>query len=197
MGRTSGEGGEAAVATVGRRGMRRLLSWSGWIVAGLLVIVVGVQAGMEATPSDDGRVAQLEEDLRNAEDLAEDQAQQITQLQSQIEDLRAADETEPDEPASEPSPEQSPEPATDVVQTFRGSGIESTRPFSIGDEWEVRWRAEGVVFQIYLYTRGGELVNIIANQECPCRGSSFQAQGGSYYLETNGDGSWTIEVADI
>lgn len=176
--------------------MRKLLTWSGWIVAGFLIIVVGVQAGMEGTASEEDRVAQLEQDLREARGFAEDQAQQIAQLQSQIDDLRTAEEETGSQPSPEPSPEP-PEPEGGVVRTFRGSGIESTRPFSIGDKWEVRWRAGGGVFQIYLYTRGGELVNIIANQICPCRGKSFQAQGGSYYLETNGDGAWTIEVADL
>jgi hypothetical protein len=185
--------------------MRGSASPAVFLLAALLL------AGCASTGNPDPDVARLKaeleearaelqearQQLQNAEAVSENREDIIQELEDRVDELESGSGGGGGGGPTEEPTEEPPEPESGVVRTFRGSGIQSLRPFTVGDDWEVRWRADGLVFQIYLNTRGGDLVNIIANQQCPCRGKSFQANGGSYYLETNGDGSWTIEIVDI
>ena len=81
-----------------------------------------------------------------------------------------------------------------VVQTFSGSGGLNTRPFTVKDGWEIQWDAKGDIFQLYLYTSGGDMEGVPANQQGSGKGASYQAKGGNYYLQVNALESWTIKI---
>ena len=83
-----------------------------------------------------------------------------------------------------------------VVATFTGNGAKNTRPFQVSSGWDIRWNAQGDIFQLYLYSASGNLIGVSANQSGPGTGSSYQAKGGKYYLQVNALGDWTIEIVD-
>ena len=91
-----------------------------------------------------------------------------------------------------------PAPAQDtIIQTFTGSGIQNTRPFTVQDGWEVQWNTSGDIFQIFVYTAGGDIVGVAANQQGPGEGASYQPKGGRYYLQMNAMGTWTVKVVQL
>ncbi|MGH1349144.1 MAG: hypothetical protein ACRBN8_46870 [Nannocystales bacterium] len=84
-----------------------------------------------------------------------------------------------------------------VVKTFKGKGQQTVRPFTIGDKWEIRWDANGAIFQAMLYTADGDMVDIVANQQGKGTGSAYRPKGGEYYLQMNAMGGWTVEVVQL
>lgn len=81
-----------------------------------------------------------------------------------------------------------------VIAKFQGSGIVNTKPFAVNGGWTIQWNARGDVFQIYVYTKDGQLVDVAANQMGSGKGSSYQPQGGTYYLKVNAMGNWEIAI---
>ncbi|MDZ7801832.1 MAG: hypothetical protein U5K81_13725 [Trueperaceae bacterium] len=89
-------------------------------------------------------------------------------------------------------------PATsDAPIEYTGSGAANTRPFETAGAWELQWSAGGDLFQVYLYTEDGDLVDVAANQSGPGPGASYQPRGGRYYLQVNALGPWTIRVVPL
>lgn len=84
-----------------------------------------------------------------------------------------------------------------LVQTYQGNGTQNTRPFTVGAGWEIQWDATGDLFQAYLYDANGNLVEVAANQMGSGSGASFQPRAGSYYLQANAIGSWTIQIVQL
>lgn len=86
-----------------------------------------------------------------------------------------------------------------LVAEFSGSGIQSTRPFTVKGPWEVQWSSEGSFLAIMLKKpdEPDGFPKIIANQQGSGPGSSYQPQGGTYYFETNAIGGWHIKVVEI
>ncbi|MDR9367238.1 MAG: hypothetical protein RI575_18025 [Balneolaceae bacterium] len=84
-----------------------------------------------------------------------------------------------------------------VVETYTGNGGKNTRPFTVDDEWEIQWNASGDIFQLYLYSKDGDLIGVPANQQGAGNGSSYQAKSGSYYLQVNALGKWEIEIVQL
>lgn len=108
---------------------------------------------------------------------------------------RATAEPTP-QPTAEPTPE--PAPAQDVVvEEWSGSGAMTTRPFTVGDGWEIQWTFSGDIFQIYLYDEQGNLEGVPANGQDGGEGSAYRPTGGTYYMEMNAIGSWTTRVVDV
>lgn len=93
-------------------------------------------------------------------------------------------------------PAQSTVAVRDVLQ-LEGDGAQNTRPFSLGGAWEIQWVATGDLFQVYVFSADGDLVNVAANQMGAGDGYSFQPRAGEYYLQVNAMGSWTIRVVPI
>jgi len=85
----------------------------------------------------------------------------------------------------------------DVVKTFSGSGGKNTRPFTVQSGWEIQWDAKGDLFQIYLHTSNGDMVGVPANQQGAGAGSSYQPEGGQYYLQVNAIGDWSIKIVNL
>lgn len=87
--------------------------------------------------------------------------------------------------------------AQSTVAEYSGNGLSNTRPFTVQDSWEVQWDANGDIFQIYVYDTNGNLIDIAANQMGPGTGASFLARGGSYYLQVNSIGRWSVRVVQL
>ncbi|HHY47385.1 MAG TPA: hypothetical protein GX506_08835 [Firmicutes bacterium] len=81
-----------------------------------------------------------------------------------------------------------------VIAKFQGTGIINTKPFTVNDGWTIQWDAQGDIFQIYVYTGTGQLVDVAANQMEAGKGSSYQPKGGTYYLKVNAIGGWEIAI---
>ena len=101
-----------------------------------------------------------------------------------------------------------------LVAEFSGSGTQKTRPFTVKGPWEVQWSSENTGGAYCELPTGAALCewlsitlkkpdepdgfpNIIANQTSAGPGSSYQTQGGTYYLETGGLARWHIKVVEI
>lgn len=84
-----------------------------------------------------------------------------------------------------------------VVEEFSGSGMHTTRPFEVTDGWEIQWEFSGDLLQIYLYDETGDPAGIAANQQADSSGSAYQARGGTYHLDINAIGEWTVRVVEL
>lgn len=87
-----------------------------------------------------------------------------------------------------------------VIKEYSGSGMQTTRPFTVNTAWEIQWEAKAgdfVLFQIYLYDGSGSLVDIVANQSDPGKGSYYSPKGGEYYLNINAVADWEIKIVEV
>lgn len=84
-----------------------------------------------------------------------------------------------------------------VVQQYAGNGIQNTRPFTVSQGWEVQWDAAGDVFQLFLHTGSGDLVDVAANQMGAGSGASYFPMPGTYYLQINAIGPWSVQVVHV
>lgn len=85
-------------------------------------------------------------------------------------------------------------PATNVLTQLSGNGAMNTRPFTAPGPWEIQWTARGDIFQIFVYDGSGDLIGVAANQAGPGSGQSYQPKRGTYYLQVNALGTWTVRV---
>ena len=83
-----------------------------------------------------------------------------------------------------------------VIADFSGKGLNTTRPFTVDGPWEVQWSSDDFI-QIFLEKAEGGSGDILANQIEAGSGSSYQPQGGSYYLQISGMGTWHVKVVAI
>jgi PAN domain len=90
------------------------------------------------------------------------------------------------------------EDVTVLIAEYSGTGMQTTRPFTVDGPWEVQWSSDEFI-QIFLSKADKEehFPNIIANQIESGSGSSYQPQGGSYYLKISAMGKWHIKVVTI
>jgi hypothetical protein len=104
-------------------------------------------------------------------------------------------QTKKDIPAeSGPSTKNGP---TSDIANFIGSGGLNTRPFRTTGPWEIQWDSKGDIFQLFLYTGNGDMDGVPANQQGAGKGTSYQPKGGTYYLQVNAIGSWTIRIVPV
>lgn len=92
----------------------------------------------------------------------------------------------------------------ETVETFKGSGITNTAPFTIDDtHWRINYESgsdmsAGHIFQLYLeQPNKGSSFNIIANQtnKKGISGKSNIYDTGTFYLKVNAaNGDWEIKV---
>jgi hypothetical protein len=87
-------------------------------------------------------------------------------------------------------------PTTNPVTTFSGRGATNTRPFRASGPWEAQWNGSGPIFQIYLYSASGEMLSVLANQQGG-PGSSYYPTEGTYYLQVNTIGPWTVKIVPV
>lgn len=80
---------------------------------------------------------------------------------------------------------------------YSGSGMKTTRPFTVNSSWELQWDADGMIFQAYLYKEDGELADLLANQQGEGKGSSYCPKTGTFYLKINAMGNWTVKAVRV
>lgn len=110
----------------------------------------------------------------------------VDSLEAVIQDLRNGEPQRP-EPQQEPR----------VIARFSGSGMKTTRPFSVSGPWEVRWETSAEVFFLNGFEAGdpnSTYPSMIAGPSAPSRGSSYVDRGGRYYLKVQSSGSWEVTV---
>ena len=87
-----------------------------------------------------------------------------------------------------------------IIKSYSGNGTQTTRPFVVKTSWEMQWdtKAEDfMLFQVYLYDGDGNLVNIVANQTKPGKGSCYSPKGGTFYLNINAVADWEIKIVEV
>jgi|SRR6056297_2242313 len=85
----------------------------------------------------------------------------------------------------------------ELIVEHSGKGVKTTRPFTTNGPWEIQWDAEGQIFQIYLYSGEGNLVDVAANQTGAGTGSYYNPKDGTYYIEVNAMGNWELKIINV
>ncbi|MDT7040827.1 hypothetical protein [Candidatus Nitronereus thalassa] len=82
----------------------------------------------------------------------------------------------------------------ETLQTeYTGSGIQTLRPFTIEDNWEIQWEADDNL-SINIMGADGKLANIAGGSKT---GSSYHPKGGKFYLEMQGYKNWKVKVIQL
>lgn len=78
---------------------------------------------------------------------------------------------------------------------FAGRGRESTAVFTSPGPFRVRYRNEDVIFVIYIYRTGGELVRSYGTG--PGEGHLDVDASGEFYIEVKATGTWKLWVTPL
>jgi hypothetical protein len=84
-----------------------------------------------------------------------------------------------------------------VVAEFSGSGIASTRPFSVDGPWSVEWDTDSPMIGVFAWEAGDPdsvYPGIIAMQNNSGPGSAYIDKGGRYYFKITCPGAWSLRV---
>lgn len=94
----------------------------------------------------------------------------------------------------------------DEVQTFTGSGIKETQPFTVtGDTWRLRYDFQSTTpdqqfssFDLSVYKTGNTIPESVITLERPGSDTSYvNAGAGTYYLSIgSANATWTVTVED-
>lgn len=84
-----------------------------------------------------------------------------------------------------------------VLQQVSVTGSRNLRPFSVKDRWEVRWDTKGMISIWIRSPKDGNPVAKAGSQDKAGSGSSFQPNGGEFYLSVTSDGDWTVTVVQL
>jgi hypothetical protein len=94
----------------------------------------------------------------------------------------------------------------DEVQTFTGSGIKETQPFTVtGDTWRLRYDVQSTTpdqqfssFDMSVYKTGNTIPESVITLERPGSDTSYvNAGAGTYYLSIgSANATWTVTVED-
>jgi hypothetical protein len=94
----------------------------------------------------------------------------------------------------------------DEVQTFTGSGIKETQPFTVsGDTWRLRYDFESNTpdqhsssFDMSVYKTGNTIPESVITLERPGSDTTYvNAGAGTYYLSIgSANGTWSVTVED-
>jgi hypothetical protein len=78
--------------------------------------------------------------------------------------------------------------------SYQSNDDRSTGEFTVDDGWQIRWEVPTGTVRIEVYEAAGELLESIAAQE---RGERTFAEGGSYRVEIDTDGSrYSVVITD-
>jgi hypothetical protein len=91
-----------------------------------------------------------------------------------------------------------------VVFQISGNGARNLRPFTVRDNWEIRWESKSQFFGVDYMEVNPPADDLMASlpkpggtQAGPGSGSSYQPKGGTYYLRINSMGDWTVAVIQL
>jgi hypothetical protein len=88
-----------------------------------------------------------------------------------------------------------------IIQQVSGKLHQHLEPFTINDDWELRWDYKGEVgndlFQIVLQSTPTDVPVDVVTQKGSGQGTKHQKKGGTYYLKVVSMGKWTITVVQL
>jgi hypothetical protein len=94
-----------------------------------------------------------------------------------------------------PRTSSSPGPHTSLVSTFSGRGKQTTKPFQVASNWEVKWRRQaGKAFTIELLASNGQSRGQIVAAKKGSTGGTFVSNGGTYKLKVSTTGEWSVKI---
>lgn len=169
--------------------------WKTWqmAVAVLVAFLLGIGIGAAGGETDDDGDTDVA-----VENTTTTTAESTTTTADETTTTTEATTTTTEAPTTTTTTTTPPPPPQDVeVISYSGSGSQAMRPFTVPDGWEVQWDFTGDILQIYLNDESGEFSDIVANQQGSGSGASYQGRGGTYSVETNAIGDWTIRIVDI
>lgn len=163
---------------------KRRLGWQGWTFIGLLLL---------------GFVFAVAAVNGNKQDTA---ATGASATVSSAPSVLAAVPSDLVAPPSSAPPSSAP-PAPTVVLTLSGNGTKTTKSFTTGDDWSIKYTFDCSNFddkgnfQVYTYT-DGSMGDIPVNELAASGADTTYEHGdpGSHYLEINSECDWTVTVTD-
>jgi hypothetical protein len=88
-----------------------------------------------------------------------------------------------------------------IIQQVSGKLHQHLEPFTVNDDWELRWDYKGEVgndlFQIVLQSSPADVPVDQVTQKGSGQGRTHQKKGGTYYLKVISMGKWTITVVQL
>ena len=81
------------------------------------------------------------------------------------------------------------------MTSFKGSGIQNTRPFTVSSPWEIVWDGQGKAVYIVIYNSDGSIAGGAGNDTG--KGRSYQPKGGTYYLNIMMGENWQVSVVPV
>ena len=88
-----------------------------------------------------------------------------------------------------------------IIQQVSGRGHQHLEPFTVTDDWELRWEyrseVENNLFQLVLQSLPADLPVDSVTRNGPTHGSKHQKNGGTYYLKVISMGKWTVTVVQF
>lgn len=81
---------------------------------------------------------------------------------------------------------------------FKGNGVKKSEPFTIeGDKFKIAYNCTGSFCSAWLKRPGNDLpVELIMNGQGPLQDESIIYKSGTYYIDVNSIGSYTMSVQD-
>ena len=82
--------------------------------------------------------------------------------------------------------------------TFSGTGTTTTKPFSVTGEWELQWKAKGLL-AVHLYnlkSRVNEKLMFVYTAEGG-KGESYHPDPGTYFLNVIASEPWNISINEL
>ncbi len=81
---------------------------------------------------------------------------------------------------------------------FKGNGAKKSEPFTIvGDKFKIAYDCKGALCQAWLKKPDGAFsFEIIMNGTGPIKDESIFYKSGTYYIESNSIGTYTMSVQD-
>lgn len=108
--------------------------------------------------------------------------------------------TETSQPTNTESAAQAPavEKAYQEIFVFKGNGAKKSEPFTItGDKFKIAYNCSGSLCQAWLKKpEGGFSFEIIMNGTGPINDESIFYKAGTYYIESNSIGTYSMSVQD-
>jgi hypothetical protein len=88
-----------------------------------------------------------------------------------------------------------------VIQQVSGKLHQHLEPFTVTDDWELRWDYKGDVgndlFQLVLQSSPADVPVDLVTQKGSGQGTKRQRKGGTYYLKVISMGKWTVTVVQF
>ncbi len=84
------------------------------------------------------------------------------------------------------------------IFVFKGNGVKKSEPFTItGDKFKIVYNCTGSFCSAWLKRPGSDLpVDLIMNGQGPLKDESIIYKSGTYYIDVNSIGSYTMSVQD-